>query len=225
MKSGSKDFCKILTNLETQEPSCKQVWEIKLNLEANDATWRALFKGSLKIVTDNYLRWFQYKILYNMLDTNDYLFKIKVSDTNLCRLCKEYPETTVHLFVQCPQVISLWNNIVQSIKCRLLIQIDLTNARKILGYEQYDQHFWPLNFLLLISRQYIFSCAKNNYKPNIYFLQKKCEHIFNEQKRLSILNKSMGTVGKPFCIKSVHSDYRYFFLLFQNSSDNLHLCL
>ena len=120
--------------------------EKKFNLEANDATWRALFKGSLKIVTDNYLRWFQYKILYNILDTNDYLFKIKVSDTNLCRMCKEYPETTVHLFVQCPQVISLWNNIVQWIKSRLLIQIDLTNARKILGYEQYDQHFWPLNF-------------------------------------------------------------------------------
>ena len=89
----------------------------KLNLEANDATWRALFKGSLKIVTDNYLRWFQFKIWYNILDTNDYPFKIKVSDTNLCRLCKEYPETTVqlkkkqkkktkktqtvHLFVQC----------------------------------------------------------------------------------------------------------------------------
>ena len=171
-KSGSKDFYKILTDLETQEPSCKRVWEKKLNLEANDATWRALFKGSLKIVTGNYLRWFQYKILYNILDTNDYLFKIKVSDTNLCRLGKEYPETTVHLFVQCPQVICLWNNIIQWIKSRLLIQIDLTNARKILGYEQYDQHFWPLNFLLLISRQYIFSCAKNYYKPNIYFLQK-----------------------------------------------------
>ena len=70
------------------------------------------------------------------------------------------------------KLISLWNNIVQRIKSRLLIQIDLTNARKILGYEQYDQHFWPLNFLLVMSRQYIFSCAKNNYKPNIYFLQK-----------------------------------------------------
>ena len=130
-------------NIPFQEPSCKRVWEKKLNFEANDATWKALFKGSLKIVTDNYLRWFQYKILYNILDTNDYLFKIKVSDTNLCRLCKEHPETIVHLFVQCPQVICLWNNIIQWIKSRLLIQIDLTNARKILGYEQYDQHFGP----------------------------------------------------------------------------------
>ena len=152
-----------------------------LNLEANDDTWRVLFKGSLKIVTDNYLRWFQYKILYNILDTNDYLFKIKVSDINLCRLCKEYPETTVHLFVQCPQVISLWNNIVQWIKSRLHIPIGFTKARKILGYEHYDQHFWPLNFLLLIFRKYIFLCAKNNYKPNIYFLQKMCEYKFNEQ--------------------------------------------
>ena len=35
----------------------------------------------------------------------------------------------------------------------------------------------------------------------------------------------MGTVGKPFCISSVHSDSRYFFLFFffLNSSDDLHL--
>ena len=78
-KTGSKDLYKILTNLETQEPSCKRVWEKKLNLEANDATWRAPFRGSLKIVTDKYLSWFQYKIFYNILDTNDYLFKIKVT--------------------------------------------------------------------------------------------------------------------------------------------------
>ena len=44
-KSGGKDFHKILTNLETQKPSGKRVWEKQLNLEANDDTWRALFKG------------------------------------------------------------------------------------------------------------------------------------------------------------------------------------
>ena len=106
------------------------------------------------------------------------------------KVCKEYPETTVHLFLHCPQVTSLWNNMVQWIKNRLLIQIELTDSRKILGYEHYDQHFWPLNFLLLISRQYIFLCAKNNCKPNFYFLQKKCEHKFNEQKCLSVLNQT-----------------------------------
>ena len=110
-KNGSKDFYKIFTDNETQEPNCKLIRKWKITFMAKDDIWRSIFKGSFKTIVNNYLTWFQYKVLYN--DTNDYLFKIKASDSNLCRLCKLYPETIHHLFVQCSQVTNLWSNIIQ----------------------------------------------------------------------------------------------------------------
>ena len=58
----------------------------------------------------------------------------------------------------------------------------------ILGSLQRDNNYWPINFIILATKSYIFWCAKNNYALNIYFLQKELTRIFNEQKLLAKLN-------------------------------------
>ena len=67
----------------------------------------------MKSIIDNDLVWFQYKILFNILNINEYLYKIKISNSNLCRLCGEYPETILHLFAQYNEVKDLWQNFKQ----------------------------------------------------------------------------------------------------------------
>ena len=161
--SGSKDFYKIFMQYEADEPICKEIWSKNINFYINDEIWQNIFKACIKSVIDNDLVWFQYKILFNILDTNEYLYKIKISNSNLCRLCGECPETILHLFAQCKEVQDLWQNLNSWIRNKLSIHIDFLDSRKILGYEDYDTHFWP---------------------------QKRLESKFKEQKTLAIINQT-----------------------------------
>ena len=82
----------------------------------------------------------------------------------------------------------LWDNIQQWINNKLGVNLVLTNLMKLHGYLLNDQKFWPLNLILMITRKYIFWCAKNNYKLNIFFLQKEIKITYLEQETLSLIN-------------------------------------
>ena len=118
----------------------------KINFNINDEIWQNIFKACIKSVIDNDLVWFQYKILFNILNTNEYLYKIKISNSNLCRLCVEYPETILHLFAKCKEVQDLRQNLNSWIRNKLSIHIDLFDSRKILGYEDSDYTFLATKF-------------------------------------------------------------------------------
>ena len=145
---------------EFEEPSCKSIWTRKLSSTLNDKMWENIFRACHKSILDNRLIWFQYKILYNILDTKYYLNKLKIIDSNLCSFCNQQPESIEHLFVHCEFVIDLWKDLKRWIFNKLNILLELTNQRQILGYEELDFHFWPLNFLLTATRYYVYWCSK-----------------------------------------------------------------
>ena len=88
----------------------------KIDFDINDEIWQNIFNACMKSIIDNDLVWFQYKILFNILNTNECLYKIKISKFNLCRLYGEYPETILHLFAQCKAVQDLWQNLNRQIR-------------------------------------------------------------------------------------------------------------
>ena len=51
---------------------------------------------AFQYTNDVNLRWFNYKIAHRKLDTNDYLFKIKIRNSNLCSFCGTQVETLKH---------------------------------------------------------------------------------------------------------------------------------
>ena len=55
---------------------------------------------------------------------------------------------------------------------------------KILGHCVMDEMFWPLNFILLLSRRYILWSTKKELQLNIYFFQTECFKIYQEQRSL-----------------------------------------
>ena len=59
---------------------------------------------------------------------------------------------------------------------------------KILGYLFRDVNFWPLNFVLLITRKYIFQCSKKRYPLNIFALQLEVKRNYIEQQMLQKIN-------------------------------------
>ena len=85
---------------------------------------------------------------------------MKISDTDNCRLCGEHSETITHLLSEYTKSISLWENLLFWIQSSINIRIDLNKTYKILGFIEQDQNFWPLNFILIITRFYIFTSAE-----------------------------------------------------------------
>ena len=129
--------------------------------------------------------WFHYRLPYNILNTNDYLHKVKIKENNMCNMCNEYTETCLHLFSDCIKAEELWNNIETWLKNKTGIPLVFTAKMKILGYLINDQFFWPINFILLISRNYIFQTLRKNSHLNIFCLLKELKRKFLEQKYLA----------------------------------------
>ena len=88
----------------------KSKWERDLELTLNEQIWRIIFKICFKSVCDNTIVWFQYKIIHRILGTNKYLNLISKSESSSCRLCNNSEESLIHLFVECPKSLLLWQS-------------------------------------------------------------------------------------------------------------------
>ena len=156
---------------DVENPIAWTKWEyLNINTEAN--FWTAIYKICFKSIQDNKFIWFQYRIINNILDTNYYLNKVKIQNYNKCQLCNDSPETISHLFSQCNKVLELWNNVKQWVTNRTSIYLELNDTTKILGYTTYDENFWAINFILIVTRFYIYWSSKKKLYLNIFHLQK-----------------------------------------------------
>ena len=171
-------------------PVCESKWNAKLSTELTAKNWQKLHSACFYTVQDNTYIWFQYRIIQRILGTNCYLQKIKISNTDLCRICGTQSETLVHLFSECNKVCELWLNIKNWIESKLRITLELNKNNYILGYYSCDLNFYPLNFILMIVRYYIFKCAMKGRDLNIYQAQLNVKEKFLEQQSLSILSKT-----------------------------------
>ena len=68
------------TNEATRK--CEVHWDGKFNLALNAKIWHIIYRMCFKTIYDNSVIWFQYKILFRILGTKDYLFKMKIVDSN-----------------------------------------------------------------------------------------------------------------------------------------------
>ena len=131
-RKGSKDFYKILNNLD--EPVPRNKWNIALNRNIPKTSWTAIYKACFNTVKDNYLIYLQFKIINRILGTKSLLYKISLTDSPLCTFCKKQEETILHLFYDCNEVLLLWQTLYQWISTKLNTQLRPEKNSILLGY-------------------------------------------------------------------------------------------
>ena len=99
------------------------------------------------------MRSFQYKVLNNILYTNELLCKIGYLTKSNCTFCKETSETLCHILFDFPFSQSFWDDVINNIlgklnSCRCLSLRDVIIV--FLGGEM-DL----VNYVLLIGKSYI----------------------------------------------------------------------
>ena len=100
----------------------------------------------------NNIKWFQYRVQHRIIGVHDTLYKCKISDDNICRLCQTSVETISHLFAECEISNYLWENMILFwIQSLTGISIHLDKNVKLLGFLGPPSYFWPLNFILLLT--------------------------------------------------------------------------
>ena len=136
---------------------------------------------------------------YNIVSCiKSYQTKLKIATNNTCTLCNLHEETIVHLFCNCSVLSQLWLDIQEWLYTKTRINLPLTNQTKILGHTKADYFFWPLNFIILITKKYIFKCSKTGNKINFCSLLKEVKKHYQEQKTLAMMNQQVYRFNKRF---------------------------
>ena len=199
---GGRYLYHILNDCTGDPSDCEQKWCQKLNQDHDINFWKQIYKINFFTIYDNSVIWFQYRIIRRILGTQEFLHKIKQSDSDICRLCGQYCETITHLFVVCNKVNSLWKNLQTWIETKTGSAFNFSDTDKILGCAFIEHSFWPVNFILLITRFYIFKCAKDNKTLSLSQLQKLIKTKYTEQEMLSNINNGINTFDRRWSLWS-----------------------
>ena len=96
------------------------------------------FNAITKFTEGAYYKYFQFKLLHSHTVINEKLNKMKLAETNVCRLCQKEPETIKHTFLEWSFVITLWKQLEKWLQTNLENNIKLDDIDKIFG--KYTSH-------------------------------------------------------------------------------------
>ena len=111
----------------------KNKWEQTLNEEIKMDNVEKSFTQIPKLEDGVYFKYFQFKLLHDRTVTNEKLHKMKLTGTNICKICQIEPETIKHTFLDCPMVIALWKQIEKWLQNTVETGIKLDDIDRIFG--------------------------------------------------------------------------------------------
>jgi len=106
-----KKACELFRTLTNNLPKGEIHWRNIYRDLTFDTRWGNVFR-SPKVNTDAEI---DFKILHNILYTNEKLYKYNLIDSPLCTLCKGEVETIHHLFICCTKVSKLWKSLINNL--------------------------------------------------------------------------------------------------------------
>lgn len=189
MKSskGSKDIYTVLTSKITV-PTCQHKWDrVFENINLN---WKQIYSTPVKCCHNTKMHWFQYRLTHRIIATNDLLMKMNIRQDNLCTFCNLEQEKIEHLFWHCNVVNQFWDTINQWIFERTNYMVNIDKYRAIFGIPSTIRSMQPINYILILTRHYIYTCRVNSLNPN-FLNWKNTVNKFLETEKLIAIKNSM----------------------------------
>ena len=152
----------------------KEKWERVLNETFSYNIIEIAFKKISNIKSEVYNKYFQYKLLHNRTTKNEKLFKMKISDTEICSMCQEKQDTIKHAFLECQTTVNLWTQVEQWIRTITSKSVKITYIEKIFGYQTNDE---VIDKIILAAKIVIHKNRMSNKPHNLFHIKRM---IFNE---------------------------------------------
>jgi exonuclease III len=189
-KNPNKIFYNILQNSETQNETTKSEEKWNTILSKEDIRWKSVYILPFLSTIDTVIRNFQYKYLKRIIPTNKYLYKCKLTNSELCDFCNMHVETQEHLFWECQHAQNFWTKLNSFLRER---EVNITwNLENIsFGIKPKTVIDSSINYIILLGKIYIFKMKYQNCIPNIenfkYYLQTK----INIEKEIAFLKNKL----------------------------------
>ena len=157
-----KDFYWKLVTRKYVQPTCIPKWSKDFPMldDVSADKWESIFKMSFTATRETKLQTFQYKLIHRVIPCNDWLYTIRIKDSNKCIYCStDTIDNLSHFFVYCKNVQQFWMNFIcwWNRLSDVKIQPDLDNILKIIFFGLHIQHdsISVLNHCLIIAKFYI----------------------------------------------------------------------
>ena len=186
-KKGCKDMYRVC-NTKSITSKSQQKWNnIFENVNLN---WKIIYKLPATSCNNTKLHWFQYRILHRISATNDLLYKPHIKQDDLCSFCGLLTEKIEHLFWHCNVVVEFWESIERWIERwffkRIQFSLNIDKQTAIFGIT-FNRHFnKPINYILIITRYYIYKCRINNKRLNLLAWRKEVNQYLSIEKMIAI---------------------------------------
>ena len=149
-------------NENNSQPACVSKWNQKLSTNYNMNDWKTFFSIPFTVTNDRKMQWFQIRILHRIIGTNDFLYKIKYIENNLCTFCRQKAETIEHLFWECGLSKTVWQSL-RIFQPDMFSTLDIENV--VFGFRQPSAK--AKNLVIISAKMYIFQCRAKSCKPSI----------------------------------------------------------
>ncbi|CDR18464.1 unnamed protein product [Oncorhynchus mykiss] len=148
--------------------------------------WKKVWMLPHTYLLVNKIKEVSFKIIHKYYPANHYMKKFKENINSNCSFCNDHPETVVHLFWHCVHVRKLWQDISRFIIEHIYEDFTLLWRDVLFGFFTYNRnkrnHFYVINFIILLAKFHIHKCKFTNRKPHFRTLQKEIELYFKTVK-------------------------------------------
>ena len=135
-------------------------------ISAKILDWKNIYSLPFRVTSFTKLHEFQYKVLNKCLTTNVFLHKIGIYLSPACSPRGDVDGTLEHILVYCNYSESFWTEVIkwlgdQGVKIQRLSLKDI-----LFGMFSCEDELY-VNHILLLARQYLYSCRCNKKLPRI----------------------------------------------------------
>jgi hypothetical protein len=142
-----------------------------------DWTW----VDSQKLFTESYMQAFQWRSTHGKLYGRSNLYRFWYTQDQTCDNCNHPRQTTKHLFLQCPPVLSL----ITQFEEHLGLSVNLTETEKRIGLDNNSDQSHIINKKINVVRKCIHDAAHARVIP-------RWEQVVKNIDRLYVLEYAIG---------------------------------
>ena len=182
-KKGCGEYSRLLSKkrwLESKIGIRDQKWHLELETYYDVSFWNRIRHLNTKISFNNDLKWLQYRIIRNCLQTNYIISNFLPGKTPLCTFCGQFDEKISHLFWHCSVVYDF----ISSAMCYVQsLGLDFNPTMKEFLFGDLSVPFdHPKNFLSLLIKRFIWQTKFRNINLSLNGLKNALKVALNELK-------------------------------------------
>ena len=189
----------LIRKTSTRPQKSQEKWVKDCGLEVvEDLSWRSIYLLPRLCTISTRIRNFQFKFLHRRIATNTFLFKVGISDTALCYLCKTDKETLIHLFWECSVMKTFWERVQGFfVSIHLIPASHVLDIYECLGFKGKKDDIL-VSHCLLLARYYIYCCKFKNVSPSIREYAQQLKYNLETEKQISTVTDSQNKFQKKW---------------------------